>query len=576
MKKMKKLFAVILSLAMVLGMCMVTSAAEVPTSGDKTTISVEKVEANATVTAYKITEATYAEGRGFVGFKRVDQISADVLPDANVLQPTADQISALAAEIATISGLEKLELNESVNEAGNTVYSTNQATAGYWIVVVTGTESKTIYNPMLLGAYYVKSGSDNTMSNENVDASSRWDLNGQTGYAKSDEPQITKEIVNPGSGNVKGDDVAINDTVNFKIETDIPSYSEEYTNGTYKITDRVNGLTEIDNINVYLNNTDGNPIEAEGHYTLTKNDTDFTLDFDFTYIKTFAETPNQKFIVTYTSKLTDETKVNFDASTNTATLEYSNGFDVDGVPTTTTKDDKTYHYTFAIDAGAAGDLTETWNKTTEELVKTGEKTITTESGSETKKIRLEGAEFKLTRSDAPEGATGAPYVFTATSDVNGRLNFKGLDAGEYTLIETAAPDGFSINPAEVKVEIKADYNKDGTLNQYQIIVGEGTDKKTSTYKGQYGENGAMTGIEYNSYKTIEVPNKDNEMFEGEGRPGDVNGNTPSETYEFLNTTLASLPSTGGIGTTIFTIGGCIIMIVAAGLFFASRRKSSAK
>jgi LPXTG-motif cell wall-anchored protein len=40
-----------------------------------------------------------------------------------------------------------------------------------------------------------------------------------------------------------------------------------------------------------------------------------------------------------------------------------------------------------------------------------------------------------------------------------------------------------------------------------------------------------------------------------------------------DTKLSALPSTGGIGTTIFTIGGCAIMIVAAGLFFATRRKT---
>lgn len=40
-----------------------------------------------------------------------------------------------------------------------------------------------------------------------------------------------------------------------------------------------------------------------------------------------------------------------------------------------------------------------------------------------------------------------------------------------------------------------------------------------------------------------------------------------------NTKLAALPSTGGIGTTIFTIGGCVIMIAAAALFFATRRKN---
>ena len=44
--------------------------------------------------------------------------------------------------------------------------------------------------------------------------------------------------------------------------------------------------------------------------------------------------------------------------------------------------------------------------------------------------------------------------------------------------------------------------------------------------------------------------------------------------EFVNTKLSSLPSTGGIGTTIFTIAGCLIMIAAAGLFFASRKKTN--
>ena len=43
--------------------------------------------------------------------------------------------------------------------------------------------------------------------------------------------------------------------------------------------------------------------------------------------------------------------------------------------------------------------------------------------------------------------------------------------------------------------------------------------------------------------------------------------------EMADTKLASLPGTGGIGTTIFTIGGCVIMIAAAGLFFATRKKA---
>lgn len=46
------------------------------------------------------------------------------------------------------------------------------------------------------------------------------------------------------------------------------------------------------------------------------------------------------------------------------------------------------------------------------------------------------------------------------------------------------------------------------------------------------------------------------------------------TASMSDTKLSALPATGGIGTTIFTIVGCGIMIAAAGLFFASRRKEN--
>ena len=46
------------------------------------------------------------------------------------------------------------------------------------------------------------------------------------------------------------------------------------------------------------------------------------------------------------------------------------------------------------------------------------------------------------------------------------------------------------------------------------------------------------------------------------------------TASMTDTKLSALPETGGIGTTIFTIAGCVIMIAAAGLFFASRKKTN--
>ena len=60
--------------------------------------------------------------------------------------------------------------------------------------------------------------------------------------------------------------------------------------------------------------------------------------------------------------------------------------------------------------------------------------------------------------------------YTATSDKYGYLKFTGLDAGEYTLQETDAPDGFTLNDAKHTVVITAEYNQDGTLKSYTIKI----------------------------------------------------------------------------------------------------------
>ena len=113
------------------------------------------------------------------------------------------------------------------------------------------------------------------------------------------------------------------------------------------------------------------------------------------------------------------------------------------------------------------------------------------------------------------------HCTTKVEDGKAKIHFEGLDAGEYELVETIAKDGYSINNTKYSVEIIPEYNADGTLKD----------------------------------KTIKIDGK------------------ADAKVEVKNTKISALPSTGGIGTTIFTIGGCAIMIVAAGLFFATRRKT---
>lgn len=107
---------------------------------------------------------------------------------------------------------------------------------------------------------------------------------------------------------------------------------------------------------------------------------------------------------------------------------------------------------------------------------------------------------------------------TVTTDVvtevvtgaNGQLVVKGLDKGKYQFKEVTAPDGYSINET----------NSSATLT----ITG---DKATAEF-------------------TADTDMRDTEV--------------------------GALPETGGIGTTIFTVGGCAIMVAAAALFFMNKKK----
>ncbi|MCI8713596.1 MAG: LPXTG cell wall anchor domain-containing protein [Ruminococcus sp.] len=131
-------------------------------------------------------------------------------------------------------------------------------------------------------------------------------------------------------------------------------------------------------------------------------------------------------------------------------------------------------------------------------------------------------------------------------------------------METAAPDGYSINDTIYKIDIAfvdpgdayegEDVTYTITVTKNKPNEGDGEDDLTKTY-------------------TVTL-NGTNKKGDTEINVGEFGNEASGEKINIPNTKLGNLPSTGGIGTTIFTIGGCAIMIIAAGLFFASRRKSS--
>lgn len=131
-------------------------------------------------------------------------------------------------------------------------------------------------------------------------------------------------------------------------------------------------------------------------------------------------------------------------------------------------------------------------------------------GDEDKK--LAGAIFELYKGDVKIGEV--------TTDENGFAAFTGLDSGTYTLKETVAPAG---------------YNKLG--NDIQVVI-------TATYAANGDITTNAVSVDHGQYKvTVDVPNQ-----------------TGSE-----------LPSTGGMGTTLFYVVGGLMMAGAAVLLITKKK-----
>ena len=262
-------------------------------------------------------------------------------------------------------------------------------------------------------------------------------------------------------------------------------------------------------------NESPNPDPATG-------DTSFEVSFGSTWIK---ENGGTDIRITYYATL-KEGALNTTPGSNDATVTYTN----DPSKTTDSNKDTEKVYTFDIDGDVTGNILK--------KVKPGTTEETTEA--------LNGAEFTL----YTNSACTDEYIYEnskgegkATSDPQGKITFTGLAAGTYYLKETAAPSGYTLNDTVYEITISATIQNE-ELSSWTYTVkpyGSSDDAATSTFN--------VNG-------------------------GTVTPEAENTTTEIMNTTLTELPSTGGMGTTLFTIAGCVIMISAAGLFFATRKKAN--
>lgn len=377
---------------------------------------------------------------------------------------------------------------------------------------------------------------------------------------KANRPQILKQIKKHNEEYGKGTSVSIGDTVTFKITTVVPSHTL-YTDYTYYVEDVMHdGLVlDVDSIKVYQNDT-----ELEGDFTLTTTGLSEGVDFkvDFTALMNDDDKYEigDELVIIYDAKVTNAIQAQ-KANQNTAKLTYSND---PTVPTST------------------GSVSDVANVYSYQFVFTK---FAEDTHGVLTNVRLAGAEFKLYRvvegqedqlitfttieknhESTEEGGQATTYTQYVVAEGNtgsidtltthnegkatislGHLNMGGhlgdvsifgLAEGTYKLVETKAPDGYVIADKPFKIKIEDQIGELGSV---------GTLTVTGQYDGEIGNIVNTNGIA-ESILTVwaEITN----------RPG------------------SALPETGGIGTTLFTVLGVILMAGAVA-FFISRKRNSA-
>lgn len=457
MKKMKKLFAMLLTLAMVFGMSMTSFAA--PESTAKITVKNLTANDKTTLKLYQVVKFNDATS----SWEVTDWVKEALKSDPSLVDLTTKPAIIDYAKLA------KKYLPTTPNAVKENVNTTScdftDLEVGAYLITASG--NTTSYTVMGTGTYdYDKD------SNLIKPVSKEISAKGETYTVVKTLKDSKQTFV------IKGE------TVTFNIDTVFPSYDDDNTNRTFTITDTPTGM-KVTGVKVFVG---GSELTENDDYTINGlglKDTDVTVSFTSDYIGTSNAHAAAAVRVEVTAVVTSDDGT----YSNKATSDY------DSTPSEV--------------VGTSGSITinKTDDKTTPNPL-TGAKFSIKKGDTTLEFVELEAGVYTLYTDDTviPEGKE---KVTDVTVNENGSVTVKGLGAGEYVITETLAPEGYSINN--------------------------------------------------------NIPNVTLEKGEHQNR-----------TIQVKDSKLSALPSTGGIGTTIFTIAVCVIMIAAAGLFFASRKKSDNK
>lgn len=607
MKNLKKMIALVIALVMVVAMGVTVFADE--TSQHTITITNTDQNVSHTYEGYQIFKGKLDEGQTkLADIVWGDGVDGDALLEA--LQASTDTALAgkfddceTAADVADVFAtfLSTSGANESAG-AIDAIAKIIGETTGVLKTAekISFTESDKKYTATVTGDgyYFIKDVTTNLKNDDDKssDTLSKYLLavvKDTTIVAKDTGLNPDKEILQNGTTTVKEGTAAVGDTITFQVTITVPNTKKYVDHFVFDMRDNLPagmtfmGITSVkvgsDDVPYTLTVAEAGsqtyaaytaPADAAAAVTTAGGQ---QIKLVFNNFKANAETNEwigHDMVVTYTAVVNDDADFTPTGNKNEVEFDYSNdpNHDYDGdepgpdEPMGTTPKDETTTYLTNLEilktgdngavaalAGAEFEITsDDYNVT---LV-TGEKFEASDYEAGTGETIEEGTYYKLKdgsyTTTAPTDATASSYdsttvtykkvsfeksnttpgttkKVTVITGEDGKIKLEGLKPGTYTIKETKAPTGYNLD--ETEHVIKIDWN---TTDKKMELNTDASDA-TATFE----DNSATAKI------TID----------------DKSGTV--------------LPSTGGIGTTIFYIIGAIL-VLGAGVLLVVRRRMSVR
>ena len=515
MRHIKKLASLLLALVMALSLAVTAFADESTTYS----ITINNSTAGHTSAAYQIFTGDLATNEAG------NKVLSNIVWGSGVSEAGQTALGDAAAKAETL----KTEADAKAFAKAVAPYLTTAAGSANTV-----TDGKYVISGLAAGYYLVKD-QDGSLTGD-ADAYTEYIIkvvSDTTATPKSSVPTVEKKVkdTNDSTG-VTSDwqdsaDYDIGDSIPFQLKATLADNVSSYT--TYKVVfhDTLSkGLTYNNDAKVYIDGTETNgftvtaTVNADGTTTLTVSCDD---------VKALGAGNSSAITVEYTAKLNENAVLGSAGNPNEVYLEYSNN------PNKSEKGNN-----------------ETGETPKDVVIVFTYKTIINKVDSENKP--LTGAAFKLEK--LIKGKDGAADTWTTVKEftvdeTTTSFTFSGLDDGQYKLTETKTPVGYN------------------TIDPIYFVI-EATHDETAD---------APTLKTLNAYLTDANGNKQTEMKDGESVNidlGTVDLTAGSITTTVVNKSGSELPSTGGIGTTIFYVLGGVLVLAAVVLLVTKKRMSGAE